>query len=110
MAQIGWDFRSLAAVRYAGQPLKTASSIAFPETITYDVATDRYELRYMTSWGIPTAETVSCTSNAQTLGRPSARTAIQGHPDDRGSPEHDFVSHEIQRKSVLTRNSYARPA
>ncbi len=57
-APVGWDFRGLAARAYAEQPLRTSGSIAFPEKITYYAATDRYELRYLTSWGIPSAETV----------------------------------------------------
>ena len=57
-AQVGWDFRGLARRAYAEQPLRTSGSIAFPDKIAYDAATDRYELRYFTSWGVATAETV----------------------------------------------------
>jgi hypothetical protein len=57
-ASVGWDFRSLAARPYAEQPLRTSGSIAFPEKISFDAATDRYELRYLTSWDVPSAETV----------------------------------------------------
>ena len=58
LASVGWDFRSLAAFPYASQPLKGASSIVFPEKVSYDAATDRYELRYLTSWRVASAETV----------------------------------------------------
>jgi hypothetical protein len=57
-APVGWDFRGLSALPYAEQPLRTSGSIAFPEQISFDPATDRYELRYLTSWGVPSAETV----------------------------------------------------
>jgi hypothetical protein len=58
MSQVGWDFREYARREYIGQPLQTGGSIVFPDRITYESGTARYELRYMSSWGIPSAETV----------------------------------------------------
>jgi hypothetical protein len=57
-ASVGWDFTSYAARPYIDQPLRTSGSIAFPEIVAYDAKTDRYELRYFTSWDVPSAETV----------------------------------------------------
>ncbi len=57
-SQVVWDFRKLAAIDYAEQPLHTSGSIVFPDDISYDQATGRYRLRYGSSWKIPTAETV----------------------------------------------------
>jgi hypothetical protein len=57
-AQVMWDFTPYAERPYIEQPLLTGSSIAFPERITYDAALSRYELRYFSSWGVPSAETV----------------------------------------------------
>jgi hypothetical protein len=36
----------------------TSGSISFPEKISYDPNTDLYKLRYLTSWEVPSAETV----------------------------------------------------
>jgi hypothetical protein len=58
LSQVVWDFRKLAASDYAEQPLRTSGSIVFPDEISYDLATGRYRLRYLSSWKIPTAETV----------------------------------------------------
>lgn len=57
-APVGWDFTSFATRPYIDQPLQTSGSIAFPEHIDYDAASDLYELRFFSSWGAPTAETV----------------------------------------------------
>jgi hypothetical protein len=57
-AQVGWDFTPYAARPYIEQPLRSSGSIAFPEHIAYDSTTGRYELRYLSSWGVPSAETV----------------------------------------------------
>ena len=55
---VGWNFAHLAAQPYAHQPLQTGGSIVFPDRVEVDDLTDRYRLRYMSSWGIPSAETV----------------------------------------------------
>ena len=55
---VGWDFTSFATRPYIDQPLKTSASIAFPDRITFDEATAQYELRYFSSFGVPSAETV----------------------------------------------------
>lgn len=54
---VSWDFTGYAQRPYIEQPLRTSGSIAFPERIEYDAATDRYELRYMSALGVPSAET-----------------------------------------------------
>jgi hypothetical protein len=38
--------------------MMTPGFITFPEKMTYDPNTDLYKLRYLTSWGVPGAETV----------------------------------------------------
>jgi hypothetical protein len=58
MASVGWDFTGFALRPYIDQPLRTSGSIVFPETIEFDSGTGRYELRYLSSWGVPSAETV----------------------------------------------------
>ncbi len=58
VAQVGWDFTHLASAEYADQPMSTGSSIVFPERVTYLPDSGRYELRYLTSWRVPSAETV----------------------------------------------------
>jgi hypothetical protein len=58
IAQVAWDFTPYTERPYIEQPLRTSGSIAFPERITYDAASSRYELRYLSSWGVPSAETV----------------------------------------------------
>jgi hypothetical protein len=55
---VGWDFTSFATRPYIDQPLRTTGSIAFPDRITFDEATAQYELRYFSSFGVPSAETV----------------------------------------------------
>jgi hypothetical protein len=57
-ASVSWDFTSYAERPYIKQPLVTSGSIAFPERVEYDSSTDRYELRYFSSWNVPSAETV----------------------------------------------------
>ena len=57
-APVGWDFTSYATRPYIDQPLHTSGSIAFPDQIAYDEASGRYELRFFSSWGAPSAETV----------------------------------------------------
>jgi|GEM_PF-3050769 len=57
-ASVSWDFTSFAEREYMDQPLKTSGSIAFPEQVRFDKSTDLYELRYLSSWGIPSVETV----------------------------------------------------
>jgi hypothetical protein len=57
-APIGWDFTSFASRPYIDQPLKTTGSIAFPDHISFDQASGQYELRYFSSFGVPSAETV----------------------------------------------------
>lgn len=58
MSQVGWDFTAFARRPYIDQPLSTGSSIVFPDRIELDRGTGVYELRYMSSWKIATAETV----------------------------------------------------
>ena len=58
MSQVGWDFTAFAQRPYIRQPLSTGSSIVFPDRIELDRGTGVYELRYMSSWKIATAETV----------------------------------------------------
>jgi hypothetical protein len=58
MSSVGWDFRPLANQPFADQPLRTGSSIVFPDRVVYDVAGSRYELHYHSSWAIASAETV----------------------------------------------------
>jgi len=58
IAQVAWDFTAYAERPYIEQPPRTSGSIAFPERITYDAASSRYELRYLSTWGVPSAETV----------------------------------------------------
>ena len=58
MASVGWDFTAFALRPYIEQLLRTGGSIVCPDSIHYDSRTGRYELRYLSSWGVPTAETV----------------------------------------------------
>jgi hypothetical protein len=58
MASVGWDFTQFAQRPYIEQPLRTSGSIAFPDHVEYESDRGRYRLRYFSSWGIPTAETV----------------------------------------------------
>lgn len=67
MAQVSWDFTEFAQRPYIEQPLRTSGSIAFPDRIGYDRGTGRYQLRYLSSWGIPTAETVLYISRADLI-------------------------------------------
>jgi hypothetical protein len=67
-ASVGWDFTEYAQRPYIEQPLRTSGSIAFPEIIEYDASTERYILRYLTSWGVPSAETVLYISRAELVG------------------------------------------
>jgi len=57
-APVVWDFTAWAQRPYIDQPLLTGGSIAFPERIEYSAVTGRYTLRYFSSWGVPSAETV----------------------------------------------------
>jgi hypothetical protein len=57
-APVGWDFTTFATRPYIDQPLHTSGSIAFPDRISYDPVSGQYELRFFSSWGAPTAETV----------------------------------------------------
>jgi hypothetical protein len=57
-ASVSWDFTPYAERPYIEQPLATSGSIAFPDQVKYDSSTDRYELRYFSSWDVPSAETV----------------------------------------------------
>ena len=57
-APVGWDFTPFAGRPYIDQPLKTTGSVAFPDRITFDEASGQYELRYFSSFGVPSAETV----------------------------------------------------
>ena len=57
-APVGWDYTGYAGKPYIEQPLKTTGSVAFPDRITYDPATDQYEVRYFSSFGVESAETV----------------------------------------------------
>ena len=58
MASVGWDFTGSALRPYIDQPLRTSGSIVFPDRIQYESGSGRYELRYLSSWGVPTAETI----------------------------------------------------
>ena len=79
-AQVGWDFRGLAVRPYAEQPLRTSGSIAFPDEITYDAATDRYQLRYFSSWGVTSAETVLYVKRADLSAAFAAVNSKAGQP------------------------------
>ena len=68
MASVSWDFTAYAQRPYIEQPLRTSGSIAFPNVIEYDGPGDRYVLRYFTSWGVPSAETVLYISRADLVG------------------------------------------
>lgn len=57
-ASVSWDFTAAAKHPYIEQPLRTSGSIAFPEQVIYDPVLERYELRYFSSWGVASAETV----------------------------------------------------
>lgn len=57
-APIGWDFTPFASRPYIDQPLKTTGSIAFPDRITFDEPSGQYELRFFSSYEVPSAETV----------------------------------------------------
>src|SRR5687767_3430954 len=72
LASVGWDFTMFAQRPYIEQPLRTSGSISFPDRIEYDARTDRYQLRYHSSWEIPTAETVLYIRRAD-LDRKSTR-------------------------------------
>ena len=58
VSQVPWDFTGAERRPYIEQPLRTGSSIAFPERIEYDKASDRYVLHYFSSWGVASAEVV----------------------------------------------------
>ena len=58
MSSVGWDFTAAANAPYIRQPLRTGGSIAFPGIIEHDTPSDRYVLRYFTSFEIPSAEVV----------------------------------------------------
>ena len=58
VAPVMWDFTRLAQHEYADQPLRTSASIVFPDRIRYDSGSGRYELGYLTSWDVTSAETV----------------------------------------------------
>ena len=57
-APVGWDFTLFAHRPYIEQPLQTTGSIVFPDDIEYESDRGRYRLRYLSSWGVPSAETV----------------------------------------------------
>jgi hypothetical protein len=58
LAPVAWDHTQFSQVPYVEQPLRTSGSIVFPERIEYDGRSGRYMLRYLSSWGVPSAETV----------------------------------------------------
>jgi len=58
VASVAWDFTSLAQRPYIEQPLRTSGSIVFPDDVAYESDRGRYRLRYLSSWGVPGAETV----------------------------------------------------
>lgn len=58
LASVAWDFTGFAQRPYIEQPLRTSGSIVLPDRIDYQSGTGQYELRYLSSWGVPTAETV----------------------------------------------------
>ena len=58
LASVAWDFSGFAQRPYIEQPLRTSGSIVFPDRIDYQSGAGQYELRYLSSWGVPTAETV----------------------------------------------------
>lgn len=53
-----WNFTRYAERPYIDQPLVTSGAICFPEQVKYDSPTDRYELRFHSSWGVASAESV----------------------------------------------------
>jgi hypothetical protein len=57
-SQVVWDFTKFAALDYIEQPLCTSGSIEFPDSVSYDETTGKYELRYLSAFRAATAETV----------------------------------------------------
>jgi len=66
-APVGWDFTGYAGKPYIEQPLKTTGSVAFPDRIIFDPATDLYEFHYFSSFGVDSAETVLFISRTELL-------------------------------------------
>jgi len=56
-ASVGWDYTRYANLPYMEQPPKSGF-LNFPDQIKYDSSKGRYELRYNSSWKIPSVETV----------------------------------------------------
>jgi len=57
-SQVVWDFTKFAALYYMEQPLHTSGSIEFPDRVSYDKTTGKYDLRYLSAFRVATAETV----------------------------------------------------
>lgn len=57
-SQVSWNFTGAEKQPYLEQPLRTSGSIVFPDRIEYDQQHDRYILRYLSSWAVPSAEVV----------------------------------------------------
>jgi hypothetical protein len=58
MSMVGWDFTMYAQLPAMPLPLKASGSFVLPDDISYDEKTDLYEMKMLSSWGIPSAETV----------------------------------------------------
>ena len=57
-SMVGWDFTMYAHFPAIPLPLVTSGSFVLPDNISYDQATDLYEMKMQTSWRIPSAQTV----------------------------------------------------
>jgi hypothetical protein len=58
VASMGWDFTMYAALPSMPLPAAGGGSFTLPDEISYDAATDFYEMKLLSSWGVPSAETV----------------------------------------------------
>lgn len=56
-ASVGWDFTGYAKKPSIALPLKASGSIAFPDKMELDAATDRYKISFFTSWEVESAVT-----------------------------------------------------
>ena len=57
-SQVVRDFTKFAALYCMEQPLHTSGSIEFPDSVSYDETTGKYDLRYLSAFRVATAEAV----------------------------------------------------
>jgi hypothetical protein len=57
-SMVGWDFTMYAHLPAMPLPLRTSGSFVLPDDISYDEKTDLYEMKMLSSWRVPSAETV----------------------------------------------------